>query len=209
MVSSATTSQPAAAAMRPIASRVEDGMVAPVGLWPSGCTYSTPASAVTSAAAAPILDGIGLCGADLIPGLEPAVVSTGLRYLVVPVSAAALARAAITAADFAGRLAAVGAQFAYLLDPDGLEGRHWTNDGGTEDIATGSAAGTVGAYLARAGRVALNQPFTLHQGRFAGRPSQIQVEPRSSAGGLARILVGGQVALVAAGTLRNLPGVIR
>ena len=103
---------------------------------------------VTGAAAAPILRGIGLCAADLVPGLEPAVVSTGLRYLVIPVSASALARAAITAADFAGRLAAVGAQFAYLLDPEGLEGRHWTNDGRTEDIATGSAAGTVGAYLA-------------------------------------------------------------
>lgn len=51
-----------------------------------------------------------------------------------------------------------------------------------------------------------NQPFTLHQGRFAGRPSQIQVEPRGSAGEVARILVGGQVALVATGTLRNLPG---
>ena len=164
---------------------------------------------VTGAAAAPILDGIGLCDADLFPGLEPAVVSTGLRYLVVPVSAAALARAAITAADFAGRLAGVGAQFVYLLDPDGLEGRHWTNDGGTEDIATGSAAGTVGAYLARAGRVGLNRPFTLHQGRFAGRPSRIQVEPRGSAGDIARVLVGGQVALVAEGTLRNLPGVIR
>jgi PhzF family phenazine biosynthesis protein len=160
---------------------------------------------VTGAAAAPILDGIGLRAADLIPGLEPAVVSTGLRYLVIPVSAPALARAAITAADFDGRLAAVGAQFAYLLDPDGLEGRHWTNDGRIEDIATGSAAGTVGAYLARAGRVALNQPFTLHQGRFAGRPSQIQVEPRGSAGDIARILVGGQVALVAEGTLPNLP----
>jgi PhzF family phenazine biosynthesis protein len=160
---------------------------------------------VTGAAAAPILHGIGLCAADLTPGLEPAVVSTGLRYLVIPVSAAALARAAITAADFAGQLAAVGAQFAYLLDPDGLEGRHWANDGRTEDIATGSAAGTVGAYLARAGRVALNQPFTLHQGRFTGRPSQIRVEPRGSAGDITRILVGGQVALVATGTLRNLP----
>ena len=160
---------------------------------------------VTSAVAAPILDGIGLSAADLMPGLEPAVVSTGLRYLVIPVSGPALARAAITAADFASRLAAVGAQFAYLLDPDGLEGRHWTNDGRTEDIATGSAAGTVGAYLARAGRVALNQPFTLHQGRFTGRPSQIQVEPRGSAGDIARILVGGQVALVAEGRLRSLP----
>jgi trans-2,3-dihydro-3-hydroxyanthranilate isomerase len=164
---------------------------------------------VTGAAAAPILDGIGLCTADLVPGLAPAVVSTGLRYLVIPVSAPALARAAISAADLADRLAAVGAQFAYLLDPDGLEGRHWTNDGRTEDIATGSAAGTVGAYLARAGRAVLNQPFTLHQGRFTGRPSQIEVEPRGSAGEIARILVGGQVALVAKGTLRSLPGAIR
>ena len=164
---------------------------------------------VTGAAAAPILARIGLCAADLVPGLEPAVVSTGLRYLVIPVSAPALARAAINAADFADRLAAVGAQFAYLLDPDGLEGRHWTNDGRTEDVATGSAAGTVGAYLARAGRAVLNQPFILHQGRFTGRPSQIQVEPRGSAGEIARILVGGQVALVAKGRLRSLPGAIR
>jgi trans-2,3-dihydro-3-hydroxyanthranilate isomerase len=164
---------------------------------------------LTGAAAAPILDGIGLCAADLAPGLDPAVVSTGLRYLVIPVSAPALARAAITATDFAERLAAVGAQFAYLLDPDGLEGRHWTNDGRTEDIATGSAAGTVGAYLARAGRARLNQPFVLHQGRFTGRPSQIQVEPRGSAGEIARILVGGQVALVARGTLRSVPGAAR
>jgi PhzF family phenazine biosynthesis protein len=168
--------------------------------------YGAP---VTDASVAPVLDGIGLGCADLAPGFEPAVVSTGLRYLVIPVSAAALARAAITAADFGGRLAAAGAQFAYLLDPDGLEGRHWTNDGRTEDIATGSAAGTVGAYLARAGRAALNQPFVLHQGRFTGRPSQLQVEPRGRAGDIAQVLVGGQVALVAQGTLRSLPGIQR
>ena len=46
------------------------------------------------------------------------------------------------------------------------------------------------------------------QGRFTGRPSQIQVEPRGSAGDITRVLVGGQVALVATGTLRNLPQVI-
>ena len=165
--------------------------------------------AVTGAAAAPILDSIGLCSADLVPGLDPAVVSTGLRYLVIPVSAPALARAAITVADFGDRLAAVGAQFAYLLDPDGLEGRHWTNDGRTEDIATGSAGGTVGAYLARAGRAVMNRPFVLQQGRFTGRPSQIQVEPCGSDGEISRILVGGQIAPVARGTLRSLPGAIR
>jgi trans-2,3-dihydro-3-hydroxyanthranilate isomerase len=164
---------------------------------------------VTGAAAAPILDRLGLCAADLIPGLAPAVVSTGLRYLIIPVSAPALARAAITATDFAGRLAEAGAQYAYLLDPDGLEGRHWTNDGRTEDIATGSAAGAVGAYLARAGRAVLNQPFTLHQGRFAGRPSQIQIEACGTAGQAARVVVSGRVAAVATGTLLSLPGAAR
>jgi len=54
---------------------------------------------VTGAAATPVLDRLGLCPADLVPGLAPAVVSTGLRYLVIPVSAPALARAAITATD--------------------------------------------------------------------------------------------------------------
>ena len=54
---------------------------------------------VTGTAATPILDRLGLCPADLVPGLAPAVVSTGLRYLVIPVSAPALARAAITATD--------------------------------------------------------------------------------------------------------------
>ncbi|HEX6853736.1 MAG TPA: PhzF family phenazine biosynthesis protein [Streptosporangiaceae bacterium] len=162
---------------------------------------------VAGAEVAPVLDGLGLSEADLVPGLDPAVVSTGLRYLVIPVTAAALARFAITAADFAGRLAAVGAQYSYLLDPDALEGRHWTNDGAVEDVATGSAAGTAGAYLARAGRVALNQPFVLHQGRFTGRPSQLRVEPRGGDGngGVATVLVGGHVAMVATGTLRSLP----
>jgi trans-2,3-dihydro-3-hydroxyanthranilate isomerase len=160
---------------------------------------------VTGAALGPVLDGIGLGAADLVSGLAPAVVSTGLRYLVIPVFGPALARAAIAVPDFAFRLAATGAQFAYLLDPDSLEGRHWTNDGRTEDVATGSAAGTVGAYLARAGRVALDQAFVLHQGRFTGRPSRLQVEPRGRAGDIAQVLVGGQVALVAKGTLRSLP----
>jgi len=160
---------------------------------------------VAGAGMAPILDGLGLTGADLVPGLDPAVVSTGLRYLVIPVTAAALARFAITAADFASRLAAVGAQYSYLLDPDAMEGRHWTNDGAVEDVATGSAAGTVGAYLARAGRAALDQPFVLHQGRFTGRPSELLVEPRGSNGEVETVLVGGHVAMVAAGTLRGLP----
>lgn len=155
---------------------------------------------------APVLQGIGLQAADLAAGFEPAMVSTGLRYLLIPVTPAALGRAGITVSDFADRLAGVGAQFAYLLDPDHLEGRHWNNDGRTEDVATGSAAGTVGAYLARSGRVPVNESFVLHQGRFAGRPSRLRVTPQGEPGNVRRVLVSGDVVLVAQGTLAATPG---
>lgn len=58
---------------------------------------------------------------------------------------ATLDRAAITATDFAGRLAAVGAQFAYLLDPDGLEGRV------TSAAGVASRWAGVGAWVAALG----------------------------------------------------------
>jgi trans-2,3-dihydro-3-hydroxyanthranilate isomerase len=155
---------------------------------------------------APVLQGIGLQAADLAAGFEPAVVSTGLRYLLIPVTPAALGRAGITVCDFGDRLAGVGAQFAYLLDPDRLEGRHWNNDGRAEDVATGSAAGVVGAYLARSESVPMNEAFVLHQGRFAGRPSRLRVTPRGKPGNVTRVLVSGDVVLVAQGTLAATPG---
>jgi trans-2,3-dihydro-3-hydroxyanthranilate isomerase len=162
--------------------------------------YGSP---VTAAALAPVLRGLGLSPADLARGLRPAVISTGLAYLLIPVRAEALARAAIAVTDFAARLSAVGAEYVYLLDPERPEGRHWTNDGRVEDIATGSAAGPAGAYLARGGRRPIDRPFILHQGRYAGRPSQLRVEPRGEAGEITQVLVGGDVVLVATGTLRG------
>lgn len=159
---------------------------------------------VAAAAVAPILRGLGLSAADLAPDLEPAVISTGLAYLVLPVTREALARAAISVPDFADRLSAVGAEYAYLLDPERPEGRHWNNDGRLEDIATGSAAGPAAAYLARNGHSPVNEPFLLHQGRYAGRPSQLRVEARGSVDETTQVLVGGDVALVACGTLHGI-----
>jgi trans-2,3-dihydro-3-hydroxyanthranilate isomerase len=156
-----------------------------------------------------VLQGVGLQVADLAAGFEPAVVSTGLRYLLIPVTTAALGRAGITVSDFADRLAAVGSQFAYLLDPEQMEGRHWNNDGRAEDVATGSAAGAVGAYLARSEAVPMNESFVLHQGRFAGRPSRLRVTPQGEPGNVIRVLVSGDVRLVAQGTLAATPGARR
>ena len=101
-------------------------------------------------------------------------------------------------------LAELGAEYAYLLDADAGEGRHWNNDGAVEDAATGSAAGCVAAYLHRHGRLGDDQDAELRQGRFIGRPSRISISARSVDGGI-RVRVGGEVVLVGSGRLGVLP----
>jgi PhzF family phenazine biosynthesis protein len=153
-----------------------------------------------------IAAALGLEPGDLDENLPPEVISTGLRYLIVPVrAAAALARARIRDEDFAGFLAGLGADYAYLLDSGGSEGRHWNNDGIIEDVATGSAAGCVAAYLMRRGRAADGESLTLRQGRFTGRPSEIQITAFGDAQSVSRVVVAGRVSLVAAGHLHALP----
>lgn len=142
--------------------------------------------------------------ADLDGDLPLEVVSTGLRYLIVPVRGA-LAKARIVSADFETLLKSFGAQFVYVLDTAATEGRHWNNDGVQEDVATGSAAGTVGAYLAQHGLKPMNEEFILRQGDFVGRPSEIRVRPVGTDSEIKNIQVGGDVALVAAGKLLGTP----
>jgi len=132
------------------------------------------------------------------------VVSTGLQYLIVPIEKG-LELARIVRADFEELLRTVNAQFAYVLDVRELEGRHWNNDGLMEDIATGSGAGAVGAYLTKRGRITAGEEFTLRQGRFLGRPSEIRVRSEGTPGEITRVQVGGDVALVGRGVLDAVP----
>lgn len=141
---------------------------------------------------------------EALADLPLEVVSTGLRYLIVPVCGG-LDRARIVRDDFAELIGRHGAQFAYLLDVEALEGRHWNNDGAMEDVATGSAAGCVGGYLARHVVVPVGEEFTLRQGRFTGRPSRITVRPEGAADALTNVRVGGDVVMVATGALEAMP----
>jgi PhzF family phenazine biosynthesis protein len=141
---------------------------------------------------------------DLDTRLPLEVISTGLRYLIVPLRNGALARARISHRELDAALAEFGAQYAYLLDVDAKEGRHWNNDGVVEDAATGSAAGCVAAYLHRHGQLGDDQDAELRQGRFIGRPSLIDISARSADGGV-RVKVGGEVVLVGSGRLDGLP----
>jgi len=153
----------------------------------------------------PIAESVGLAAADLDPELPPQIVSTGLRYLIVPVRSGALARARIARPDFEGFLSGLGAQFAYVLDAAAMEGRHWNNDGVLEDVATGSAAGCVAGYLRRHQRIPDGAPAWLAQGRFTGRPSRIAITAYGTPDKVSRVTVGGAVTMVGTGTLRTLP----
>ena len=139
-------------------------------------------------------DALNLAPGHLHPVLPMQVVSTGLAYLIVPVQAG-LDRAAISHPGFEGLLDASGAKFVYVLDPDRPEGRTWDNAGRVEDVATGSAAGPAAGYLLHHGVRPAGEPLLVHQGRFTGRPSTIEVRP----GPDGRLWVGGPVAPVAAG----------
>jgi trans-2,3-dihydro-3-hydroxyanthranilate isomerase len=141
---------------------------------------------------------------DLDVDLPMEVVSTGLRYLIVPVRRGALVRARISA-DITELLRGINAEFAVLLDDSAVEVRHWNNDGIVEDVATGSAAGTIGAYRLRHGLVRGGDTFILNQGRFAGRPSKLRVLPEGSQSHVESVKVGGDVAFVGHGVIEALP----
>lgn len=145
------------------------------------------------------LAAFSLTIANLVPDLAPAVVSTGLRYLVVPICSG-LAQAQIVHPQLEQLLAELDAEFAYLLDVPTLVGRHWENDGSLEDIATGSAAGAVGAFLVVSRLADANTTIVLHQGRFLGRPSEMHINVHRDADATSNVEVA-PVAIVAHGEL--------
>jgi trans-2,3-dihydro-3-hydroxyanthranilate isomerase len=147
---------------------------------------------LSSQAAAEFAGAFSLSNSDLDPRYPATVVSTGLPYVLLPVSAAGLAKAKQTRLlDL--ELRDCGAAFVFLLDVDSLEGRTWDPAGQVEDIATGSAAGPVAAYLVKHGRRAVDQAFSLSQGRFVQRPSRLDVCVSADS----HVRVGGHVQLVA------------
>ena len=122
-----------------------------------------------------LLRAFNLSEKDMHETLPLQVVSTRLPYLIIPVQCS-LEDVKVVTRELGQMLAEIGAKFAYILQVSQLEGRTWDNDGRVEDIATGSAAGPVGAYLIRHGIKQPNMEIIVQQGRFVGRPSQIFVK---------------------------------
>jgi trans-2,3-dihydro-3-hydroxyanthranilate isomerase len=137
-------------------------------------------------------EAFGLSTTELDSRYPATVVSNGLPYLLLPVSAQGLERAK-QQRSFDAELAAQGADFVYLLDVDGREGRTWDPLGLIEDIATGSAAGPVAAFLVKYGLQRHDERFSLNQGRFLDRPSRLDVCVAADG----HVSVGGSVQLLA------------
>jgi PhzF family phenazine biosynthesis protein len=153
---------------------------------------------LSGAESAEVARSFGLASTFLRDDLPAQVVSTGLRYLILPVTVDGLAAAHVRDPLLPERLAEYGARFAYLLDPDRPEGRSWDDAGTVEDVATGSAAGPAAAYLVEHGQRTPDENIAVHQGHFAGRPSVMHTR-LDSAGAM---WVGGPVALFGSGVLR-------
>jgi PhzF family phenazine biosynthesis protein len=160
-----------------------------------------------------ILSFIDATPADLYPGLFPTVVSTGLPYLIVPLRDNKF-RARVGAPGLAEALQAVGGHFIGILDIATRSMRTGQNDGAVEDIATGSLAGPVGAYLVRQGLEKPDTVIELSEGQNLGRNSKLYVEVRTDAAmedptariANADVLVRGGVCKIASGALE--PGIL-
>jgi PhzF family phenazine biosynthesis protein len=147
-----------------------------------------------------VLEALSLPREALDDSVPMQVVSTGLPYLLVMLKTG-LEQARIIHPDFEGLLAQIGAKFVYVFHVPTMEGRTWDNGGHVEDIATGSAAGPTGAFLVRYGKVQAGQAILLHQGSFVGRPSHLTVHITGNAYAMTSVQVGGEVAMVASGTI--------
>jgi trans-2,3-dihydro-3-hydroxyanthranilate isomerase len=122
---------------------------------------------------------LGLSPKDLDPKLEPEFVSTGIYNLMVPLkNRAALGKIQMNMVDLAklfGKQAALAYCFAV-----GSNHSVWARGMMPwelyEDAATGSAAGSLGAYLVKHGKFEAGHTLQITQGVEMGRPSLIEVE---------------------------------
>lgn len=122
---------------------------------------------------------LGLSLKDLDTKLEPEYVSTGIFNLMVPLrSRAVLGRIEMNMIDLRKLLGNNGTM-TYCFTCGGnskVFSRGMLPWESYEDAATGSAAGSLGAYLVKHGELTAGHTLSILQGEQMGRPSHIEVE---------------------------------
>ena len=130
-----------------------------------------------------LAEALGLSPKDFDPKMEPEYVSTGIFNLMVPLrNRQALGKIRMNMVDLA-KLLGKNCGLAYCFAVGGNSTAYargmmpWEL---YEDAATGSAAGSLGAFLVKHGKLGAAHMLQVMQGVEMGRPSQIEVEVSQS-----------------------------
>jgi trans-2,3-dihydro-3-hydroxyanthranilate isomerase len=152
---------------------------------------------------------LSLQASDIASFPQPQVVSTGLPFLIVRLASLDSVRRAVEQSrDLSDWLGNDGPLPVLVFATEAEETDHHIHVrmyaaslGITEDPATGSANGCLAAYLLRHGVLAGNPlEATVEQGYEMGRRSVLYVSAETTDGSIT-VAVGGQVQLVATGSL--------
>ena len=142
----------------------------------------------------------GLTALDLHGTLKPQVVSTGLPFCIVPLRSLEALHWLDVRPELRSLLTGMGAKFIYAVAPAGEDvWRARMPMYGTEDPATGSAAGCAISYLVRHGATAPGSAVTLRQGVEVHRPSLLHARASLLDGIVTDVFVGGRTIPVASG----------
>ncbi len=130
-----------------------------------------------------LASALGISPKDFDARLQPEFVSTGIFNLMVPLRNRAVLGKIVMNMNELRRLQGKNATMAYCF---ALGGNGKAFSRGMlpwelyEDAATGSAAGSLGAYLVRNGKLAPGHTLSILQGVEMGRPSHLEVEVSQS-----------------------------
>jgi trans-2,3-dihydro-3-hydroxyanthranilate isomerase len=145
---------------------------------------------------AKLAEALGLRATDLDSALPVEFVSTGIFNLMVPIRRRdTLKKIHINTRALAGVVSS-HASMAYcfaLGAPGHAFARGMLPWGSVEDPATGSAGGSLGAYLVQHDKLRVGDPLVITQGVEMGRPSEIRVEVGSDRGRLVPKVSGSAV----------------
>jgi trans-2,3-dihydro-3-hydroxyanthranilate isomerase len=153
---------------------------------------------------AAVAEATRLSVADLVDDLPVVSASTGIAHAMVPVrDEAALRRAERDGRRCPAVCRALGTESLYLFavrgDGDVVARMFDVSNAIGEDPATGSAAGPLGAYLARHELAGMPGSVTVAQGEMVDRPSSLDVAAAPD-GASWSIRVGGGVWIVGEGS---------
>jgi trans-2,3-dihydro-3-hydroxyanthranilate isomerase len=155
---------------------------------------------------------LGIAASDILStGLPVQDVSCGLPFLFVPqATRAAVDRASLDRASMAALLEPVGVKpvgvFLFSTEPGGDDATAYSRMlglDGSEDPATGSASGPLGAYLVHHGVVPRNKAREIlsRQGVKMGRPSRVSISIGVEGDAIKEVKVGGASVFVGEGTI--------